>query len=305
MRICAIDIGSNSVRCLVADAEGPERLIPVARALEITRLGEGMGNQNALTAAAQERTIAAVEGFLAAAKHARADRFILLGTWALREASNAGAFVTALERRTGHTPRILSGEEEAALVYRGVTRTLLSAGSSALVIDIGGGSVELIAIAGGKAPALKSLPLGCVRMTERFLRSDPPLPGERDSLRSSAAQALSQAMTPPPPSPGALIGAGGTITTAAAILQGLTRYEPQRIHGSRLSREAVIALIESLARLPLAERERVPGLEEKRADIIVAGLIILQAIMEFYGAQELTVSDEGILHGAVMESIQP
>jgi exopolyphosphatase/guanosine-5'-triphosphate,3'-diphosphate pyrophosphatase len=112
-------------------------------------------------------------------------------------------------------------------------------------------------------------------------------------------------MTPPPPSPGALIGAGGTITTAAAILQGLTRYEPQRIHGSRLSREAVIALIESLARLPLAERERVPGLEEKRADIIVAGLIILQAIMEFYGAQELTVSDEGILHGAVMESIQP
>jgi len=301
MRICAIDIGSNSVRCLVADADGRGNLGPVARALEITRLAEGMEARRTITAAAQKRTIAAAEGFLRLAERSGAEEYILFGTWALREASNARDFICALRERTGREVRVLSGDEEAALAWRGAVRTLLPRGAAGAVIDIGGGSAEIISAPVEGEIAAKSLPIGCVMMTERFLPSDPPRRGEMDALRDFVAAALSEGIPDAASLRARLIGAGGTVTTAAAILQGVARYQPERIHGSRLSSEAVRTLAESLARMRLEDRKRVPGLEEKRADIIVAGLIALRTVMEFCGAEELTVSDEGILHGAILE----
>ncbi|MDD5557160.1 MAG: Ppx/GppA phosphatase family protein [bacterium] len=303
MRVCAIDVGSNSVRLLVAD-EGPgDALRAVERALEITRLGEGMGRGGRILPGAAERTAAAAAAFVERGRRLGADRFVLFGTWALREAENARLFLDLARERTGLDIRVLSAGEEASLAYRGATRGLSPAGEPATVVDIGGGSAEFIAGEGGGPNAWASLPIGCVRMTERFLADDPPPPGARAALRRFVMEELSRAAVPAVPAGGMLIGAGGTITTAGALALGLARYDPERIHGFRIGAGRVGDLIERLSRIPLEERRGLPGLEPKRADVIVAGLVTLRAVMDHLGAAEMTVSDEGILHGAAAEAL--
>ena len=301
MRVCAIDIGSNSVRCLIADVARGGRISPVERGLEITRLGGGMGRSPLISPDAAERTAAAVERYVGLGRRARAERFLLFGTAILREAENAQSFIDRVKERTGQGVRILSGIEEAALAYRGVTRTIPPLPKNALVIDIGGGSVEFIIPSAKGEPVFRSAALGCVRMTELFLTSDPPPESERRSLRECIARTLDREMPKGDAPTARLIGAGGTITTAAALTLGLARYEPEKIHGCVVSLAQVAGLIAKLSGMPLDARRKMPGLEEKRADIIVAGLIVLRGIMEFYEFREITVSDEGILHGAVME----
>lgn len=303
MRVCAIDIGSNSVRCLVADIGEQGLITPVERALRITRLGEGMGRRAAIIPAAARRTLAVVGEYVALGKRLGSDRFALFGTAALREASNASSFTAAIRERTGQEIKILSGDEEALLAFRGAASSLSHDPGGVLVIDIGGGSTEFISRAGDGPTVHASIPLGCVRLTEHFLRADPPEARELAALAEQIRSALpGEAAKFKGPAP-ALIGAGGTITTAATLTLGLTGYDPERLHGCPLSRRQVGALIVQLAPMTLAERKRVPGLEEQRADIIVAGLVILREIMDFLRRDSLTVSDQGILHGAVLESI--
>jgi len=304
MRICAIDVGSNSVRCLIADIGKEGRITPVDQALRITRLGEGMGRRAEITTEAARRTLDAVEEFVALGKRLGSDRFTLFGTAALREASNADSFIAELRERTGHEIKILSGDEEALLAFRGAASSLPHNLCSVLVIDIGGGSTEFIRRSAHGSTIHTSVPLGCVRLTERFIQSDPPSARELAGLSEYVSKLLSKEMTAPPEQQRQLIGAGGTITTAATLSLGLTGYDPQRIHGSLLSREEVGALIERLARMRLADRKLVPGLEEQRADIIVGGLVILRDIMDFFRCGSLTVSDHGILHGAILELAQ-
>lgn len=303
MRVCAIDIGSNSVRCLVADVAPGGLISPVERGLEITRLGEGMGVQQSISPEAAERTAAAVARYMEMGRRARAASFLLFGTAILREAENARSFIDRVREKTGYEIRVLSGEEEADLVYRGVTHAISPAPSDALIIDIGGGSVEFITQATEGNLTLKSVPLGCVRMTEQFLRADPPRAKEMASLRGYVASILRREI----PIGGAaltrLFGAGGTITTAATLILGLPHYEPSKIHGCVMSIAQVMGLTSKLSAMPLEARKKAPGLEKKRADIIVAGLIVLQCIMEFYGINKMTVSDEGILHGAILELV--
>jgi exopolyphosphatase/guanosine-5'-triphosphate,3'-diphosphate pyrophosphatase len=291
------------VRCLIADVAHGGRISPVEHGLEITRLGEGIGTNRTISPEAAERTAAAVERYIALGRRAQAERFLLFGTAILREAENARSFIDRVKERTGHGVRILSGEEEAALAYRGVTRARSSPPTDALVIDIGGGSVEFITPATKGGPAFRSMPLGCVRMTERFVHADPPGADELASLREYVARALDREMPKGDAPPARLFGAGGTITTAAALTLGLARYAPKKIHGCVVSLAQIAGLIAKLSTIPLAARKKVTGLEEKRADIIVAGLIVLRGIMEFYGFKEITVSDEGILHGAILESV--
>jgi exopolyphosphatase / guanosine-5'-triphosphate,3'-diphosphate pyrophosphatase len=301
MRVCAIDIGSNSVRCLIVDVARGGRISPVERGLEITRLGGGMGRSLLISPDAAERTAAAVERYVGLGRRARAERFLLFGTAILREAENAQSFIDRVKERTGQGVRILSGIEEAAFAYRGVTRTIPPLPKNALVIDIGGGSVEFIIPSAKGEPVFRSAALGCVRMTERFFHADPPGADELASLREYVARTLDREMPKGDAPPARLFGAGGTITAAAALTLGLTRYEPEKIHGCVVSLGQIAGLIAKLSVMPLAARKKVQGLEENRADIIIAGLIVLQGIMEFYGFKEITVSDEGILHGAVME----
>jgi exopolyphosphatase/guanosine-5'-triphosphate,3'-diphosphate pyrophosphatase len=235
-------------------------------------------------------------------RRARAASFLLFGTAILREAENAQSFVEGVREKTGYEIRILSGEEEAEFIYRGVTRAFSPPKPDTLVIDIGGGSVEFITQAADGNLALKSIPIGCVRMTERFLRADPPRADDLTSLRGHVARMLVQEVPIGVAPPKRLFGAGGTITTAATLILGLTHYEPAKIHGCVISLAQVTGLTERLAAIPIDARRKVPGLEKKRADIIVAGLVALRRIMEFYGLNKITVSDEGILHGAILEA---
>lgn len=303
MRVCAIDIGSNSVRCLIADVAQGRSISPVEHSLEITRLGEGMGKRQTISPEAAERTIAAVVRYVEVGRRARAESFLLFGTAILREAENAQSFVDRVREKTGYEIRILSGEEEAEFVYRGVTRAISPPPSDALVIDIGGGSVEFITPAANGTLALKSIPIGCVRMTEWYLRADPPKTDELASLREHVARMLVKEVPIGAAPPARLFGAGGTITTAATLTLGLAHYEPAKVHGCTISLAQVTGLAAKLAAMPLEARRKAPGLEKKRADIIVAGLVTLRRIMEFYGLNKITVSDEGILHGAIVELV--
>ncbi|MCX6356574.1 MAG: Ppx/GppA phosphatase family protein [Candidatus Aureabacteria bacterium] len=301
MRACAIDIGTNSVRLLVAEIASCCRLTPLATALRITRLGQGIGRRRMISPEAAERTLAAVAEFLETARRHNAERCILFGTAAIREAENGGVFTASVRARTGHAVRILSGEEEAILAYRGATRGLVPHGADAVVIDIGGGSAEIsLQQSPGKLVA-KSVPIGCVRLTEQFCHADPPDTGELDELKKHISGMLARDIAGFAGRGAALIGAGGTVTTAAAIALGMIPYDPARVHGSTLARLTVSSLAARLAAMPLSQRKLVPGLEPERADVIVAGLLILDLIMDFLSAGKLTVSDEGVLHGALLE----
>lgn len=306
IRISAIDIGTNSVRLLVADATAGGALAAVERGLEITRLGEGLTAGGGIAPAAAARTLDAVRRFAARARRAGAEAVLPFGTCALREAPNAREFIRRAAEATGLDIRILSGGEEARLAWRGMTRALPRPLGRIVAVDIGGGSVEVVAGRGGGAPVSGSVRLGCVRMTERFVSRDPPGRDELDALGSFASAELSSALPPSIPRPAdTLVGAGGTITTAAAVELGLRRYDPERVHGAVLAADRVRAVAARLAAMSLAERKAIPGIEEKRADIIVAGLVVLEALIGFFSVPAVTVSDEGILHGAILEYAAP
>jgi exopolyphosphatase/guanosine-5'-triphosphate,3'-diphosphate pyrophosphatase len=222
-----------------------------------------------------------------------AERVLAVATSAVRDAANGPAFLDSLGTRYGWTTRLLSGEEEAQTTFKGVTseRRL---DADTLLIDIGGGSTELLVGGPHGVTFTSSLQAGSVRLTERFLTTDPPTPAE---LEAAAAQVrdLLPALTAD-----SAIGVAGTITTVAAIDLGLDDYDPVRIHGHRISRLVVDRVLADLARMPLAERERVPGLEPARAPVILGGIIALREIMTRYDLAEIETSERDILHGTAL-----
>ena len=216
---------------------------------------------------------------------------MLVATSAVRDADNGEAFLGEIEWSYGFTTRLLTGEEEAELTLRGVGE----AGNDALVVDIGGGSTELIG--GGHRISTE---LGSVRLTERFLLSDPPTEDELDALGTAVRSALAE--VPETLTARRGIGVAGTITSLAALDLGLVEYDRNRVHGHRLGDAAVRAQLERLAALPLAERRRVPGLEPERAPVIVAGAIILREVMRHFGLASIEASERDILYGIALEA---
>ena len=287
MRVGVVDLGTNSTRLLVADVDDGH-VQEIERRTEITRLGEGVDERRKLL----PLPIARVRNVLAEYRRELAaqgaERVLAIGTSAVRDAENGEAFLGEVEWSYGFKSRLLSGEEEAELTRRGVAngRELRD---GTLVLDIGGGSTELIT-----AASRKSLDLGSVRLTERFLRSDPPTRDELDACADAVRKVL------PALGPDSAIGVAGTITTLAALELG--RYDPEEIHGYRLSRKGVEAQLERLASLPLAERRELPGLEPERAPVIVAGAVIVDEVLRRYGLDELEVSERDLLHGAALEA---
>jgi exopolyphosphatase / guanosine-5'-triphosphate,3'-diphosphate pyrophosphatase len=287
MRVGVVDLGTNTTRLLVADvADG--HVEEVARRSEITRLGEGVDERRKLLPVPIARVRNVLADYRRELEELGAERTLAVGTSAIRDAENGEAFLGEIEWSYGFTTRLLSGEEEAELTLRGVdSGRELEPGT--LVLDIGGGSTELIADG-----SRTSLDLGSVRLTERFLHSDPPT----DEELAAAAQQVDEAL--PDLELKHAIGVAGTVTTLAALELG--EYDPERVHGHRLSREAVEAQLERLASLPLAERRELPGIEPKRAPVIVAGAVIVREVLERYGLDELEVSERDILHGAALEA---
>ena len=299
IRVGAVDMGTNSTRLLVADVDGGE-LTELERLLRITRLGDRVDADGRLAKASMERVHAVLDGYAETARGLGAERVLATATSAVRDATNGREFLTEVERRHGFETRLLSGREEAELTYRGVT-SRLAAGPGTLVCDIGGGSTELVL--GGPDGVLDavSLDMGCVRMSERCLHSDPPTAAEIAALREAAAALLPGELTS---RASALVGVAGTVTTLATIDLGLDREIPEKIDGHRLTAATVERLLGQLATLPLAERRGVRGLMPERAPTIVAGAAIAAEVLRATGADTMVVSERDILHGAALAAAE-
>jgi exopolyphosphatase/guanosine-5'-triphosphate,3'-diphosphate pyrophosphatase len=287
MRVGVVDLGTNSTRLLVADVDDG-RVEEVARRLTVTRLGEGVDERRKLLPLPIARVRNALSEYRRELERAGAERTLAIGTSAIRDAENGEAFLGEIEWSDGYSTPLLSGEEEGELTRRGVAgESELATGT--LVLDVGGGSTELI-VDGSRT----SLDLGCVRLTERFLAADPPTRDELDTAAAQVREAL------PALEPKRAIGVAGTVTTLAALELG--GYDPERVHGHRSSRDEIEAQLERLASLPLPVRRALPGLEPERAPVIVAGAIIVREVLDRYGLDELRVSERDILHGAALEA---
>ena len=305
MILAGIDIGTNTIRLLVADISASSHG-EIHSSRTITRLGQGLDRTGRLAPEAQERSFRALEEFAGIIGRHAVVRTAAVGTSALRYASNAGEFIAGARQRSGLDITVISGEEEAGLTLLGVRRALAPSRrtdavplASALVIDIGGGSTELISTRQGDIESVRSLPLGAVYLTERFVRHDPPAAGELEDLRSAISRQL-DALPAGALVPGVMqvcAGTAGTITTLAAMDQGLSVYEPARINGYILQKAALDRMICMLASATLEDRKQIAGLERGREDIILAGALILQDIMLRIGAAELLVSDWGLREG--------
>jgi exopolyphosphatase / guanosine-5'-triphosphate,3'-diphosphate pyrophosphatase len=287
MRVGVVDLGTNSTRLLVADVDDGH-VDEVARETRITRLGEGVDERRKLLPLPIARVRNVLADFRRKLEESRAERVLAIGTSAIRDADNGEAFLGEIEWSYGFTTRLLSGDDEAALTRCGVANGR-ELGEDTLVLDVGGGSTELITV-----ETRISLNVGSVRLTERFLSSDPPTREELDRCSAAVREVL------PDLTPASAIGVAGTITSLAALELG--RYDREQVHGHRLSRASVESQLERLASLPLAARRALPGLEPERAPVIVAGAVIVYQILDRYGLDELEVSENDILHGAALEA---
>jgi exopolyphosphatase / guanosine-5'-triphosphate,3'-diphosphate pyrophosphatase len=299
MRVAAIDLGTNSTRMLVADVENGH-VDEVVRRLKITRLGEGVDERRRLLPLPITRVRNVLSDYRRELEQLGADRTLAFATSAVRDAENGEAFLGELEWSYGFETRLLSGHDEAALTFRGVSTDRAIDGET-VVVDIGGGSTELVS---GGPDALHfhdSLDLGCVRLTERFLRTDPPSAGELDEC-AAAVRSLLGERVPDELRPSAAIGVAGTITSIAALDLGLEEYDAERVHGHELTRDGVERQLERLAQLPLAERREVPALDPDRAPVIVAGVVILRELLEHFDLSSIEASERDILHGAALEA---
>ena len=292
MRVAAVDQGTNTTRLLVADVEDGE-LEEVAKRVEITRLGEGVDARRRLLPLPITRVRNVLTDYRREAEQLGAERILLVATSAVRDAENGEAFLGEIEWSYGFVTRLLSGDEEAELTFRGAADSRLG---STLVIDPGGGSTEFVVGEAGEILSRRSLDVGSTRLTERFVQTDPPTADELED----AAEYLRTALEPLPEADNVL-GVAGTITTLAALDLGLEEPEGHGTHGHRLTLEAVRAQRERLAKLPIAQRRELPGLHPKRAPVIVAGAVLVEQILERLGA-EIEVSERDILHGAALEA---
>ncbi|HVW24036.1 MAG TPA: Ppx/GppA phosphatase family protein [Polyangiaceae bacterium] len=293
--VAAIDVGTNTVLLLVATGEPSSPTARLERAT-ITRLGEAVDRTGRLASAAMDRTIACLESYARTIAEERVEAVDVVCTSAARDAANGAEFIARAEAVLGTRPRIIGGDEEARLTYEGALSGLTVTGD-VTVFDVGGGSTEIIhATVGGAsgARAAVSLDIGSVRLTERHVRTDPPLPSELDAVRRDVAAALSPLPRPPTST---LVGVAGTITTLSAIEQSLDQYDSSRVHGARLRRSTVSDLARRLAALPLEQRRALSGLPPARADVIVAGALIVEGVLEWARADELVVSDRGVRWG--------
>ena len=292
MNRAGVDIGTNSVRLLISDDAGRE----LERHMEITRLGQGVDQRGELHPDAIARTAAVLARYGELLRKHGVQRVRAAATSAARDARNGAEFLDAAERVLGTRPQVLDGEEEARLSFRGATRGLPASGAQFLVIDIGGGSTELV-LGSERPEALISVDMGCVRMTERHLRSDPPARAELDAIADDVRGELvevrrvvdvARART--------VIGLAGTITALAALELGLTRYDATRAHHARLTLAQVERGYQRLAAADLQARRGMLA-EPKRAEVVVGGAAVLLTMMRELAISELTVSESDILDG--------
>jgi exopolyphosphatase/guanosine-5'-triphosphate,3'-diphosphate pyrophosphatase len=296
MRVGAVDIGTNTTRLLVADVVDA-RVDEVVRREVITRLGESVDTRRRLLPTAIARVRDVLVDYRREAERCAAVRVLAVATSAVRDAENGEAFLGEVEWGCGFATRLLDGPEEAELTFRGVSAGRPITGRT-LVVDVGGGSTELVVGSGREIESAVSLDVGSVRLTERFLASDPPSPGELDALAAHVRDAL------PSLDPESAVGVSGTVTTLAALDLGLEAFDADLVHGHRLTAAAAERQLARLSRLSLDERRGVPALEPERAPVIVAGAAILVEVMRAYALAELETSVCDLLDGAALAACE-
>ncbi|HEY7143464.1 MAG TPA: exopolyphosphatase [Streptosporangiaceae bacterium] len=313
-RVAAVDCGTNSLRLLIADVD-PARgtLTDVTRQMEIVRLGQGVDATGRLAAGALARTLTALAGYAAVIEAHPVQATAMVATSAARDAANAADFARGVNEILGVTPQVLSGDQEARLSFAGATAELTRPGQAApscpppyLVADIGGGSTEFVLgpgwPAGGSLPAGQlsavSVDIGCVRMTERHLRSDPPRPAEIAAATADIDAALSVvAAKLAVPSARTLLGLAGSVTTVAAIALDLPGYDAARIHHARIPAATVHEVTAGLLARTRAERALIGVMHPGRVDVIGAGALVLDRIVARFGFADVIASEHDILDG--------
>ncbi|PYP15546.1 MAG: Ppx/GppA family phosphatase [Gemmatimonadetes bacterium] len=303
VRLAAIDIGTNSLRLIVAEAEADGRYRVLDEEREMTRLGHGLFARGRLASEPMERSLAALikmkviaDGFLVAELRA-------VATSAVREASNGRAFCQEVRRRCGLRVEIISGEEEAQFVLRSALRHFDLAGRSAAIVDIGGGSMEVTLTAGAVVDEVLTLPLGAVRLTERFDTAGTLSPSHWRKLRRGIDRVLDDKLRKPPFHPEIMIGSGGTFTNLAEMAQLEREPAARPVQGYALTRAEVVHLLHRLRATPLAERREIPGLNPRRADIIVAGTAAVARLAKRLDTQQIVVNNGGLRDGLLLAMI--
>jgi exopolyphosphatase/guanosine-5'-triphosphate,3'-diphosphate pyrophosphatase len=298
MKVAVVDIGTNSTRLLIAEPSPDGALRELERRSEVTRLGEGVDLTGELAAEPQERVFAVLAEYASQIASHGAERTTAVMTSAVRDATNGAEFAERVRREHGLEGRTLSGDEEARLTFRGATATREPGGGPLLVVDIGGGSTELVVGEDGDVSFHVSTQNGVVRHTERHLHDDPPTREQMDALAQTVRadfQRHARAGVE------AAVAVAGTPTSCAAIDLEIEPYDPSRVEGHELSVERLTEILDRLAALPLAQRREVPGLHPDRAPTIVAGVLILIEALEAFALGHMRVSEHDILWGAALE----
>jgi exopolyphosphatase/guanosine-5'-triphosphate,3'-diphosphate pyrophosphatase len=302
-RVAAVDIGTNSTRLLVADIYAG-RIEDIERETRVTRLGEGVDERHRLLPVPVARVRNVLSDFRRQLESLGAERTLAIATSAIRDADNGEAFLGEVEWSYGFATRLLSGHEEAMMMFRGVTSER-ELGAGTVIVDIGGGSTELVAGGPDGVHWHDSLDIGSVRLTERFLDSDPPTAAELESC-ATAVRALLSERVPDEirSSTRSAVGVAGTITSIAALALGLEEYDRDRVHGFELTAEALREQLDRLASVPIAERRRLRPLDPERAPVIVGGAVIARETLAFFGLTALEISERDILDGAALAAAE-
>lgn len=303
MRVATIDIGTNTVLLLVAERGADGELRAIEERATITRLGEGVDRTHRLRIEAVQRTVACIEEYARVIQACGVERLAAVGTSAMRDAGGGEEFRARVRGALGVDVRVVSGEEEARLTFRGALSGLaIDEPDSVAVFDIGGGSTEVVI--GRAAPPFPlafaaSFDVGSVRLTERHIAHDPALGDELEATRRAAQQAF--AKVPPLPTGTVPVGVAGTMTTIAAVALAIAPYDGARVHGQVLSRTELARIADELAASTADARRARRGMEPKRADVIVAGAFLALALLDHWGADSVRISDRGVRWGLAEE----
>jgi exopolyphosphatase / guanosine-5'-triphosphate,3'-diphosphate pyrophosphatase len=300
-RVAVVDLGTNSTRLLVADVEG-EDVQELERRLIVTRLGEAVDQRRRLLPTAVARVRNVLVDYRRIAEELGVERTLAIATSAVRDAENGEAFLGEIEWSYGFATRLLTGEEEGRTTFRGIAAGR-SIPAGTVVVDVGGGSTEVIAGGPGGVEYQTSLDLGCVRLTERFLAGNPPSQGALDACSACAREVLADGL-PGDLQASAGIGVAGTVTTLATLDLGLAEEDPALVHGHRMVAAWIEATLRELAALPVEEIARRPGIHPDRAPVIVAGIVVVVETLRRLGLDALEVSEHDLMHGAALEAAE-
>jgi exopolyphosphatase/guanosine-5'-triphosphate,3'-diphosphate pyrophosphatase len=302
MRIAVVDIGSNSTRLLIADVADGRVTAELERRSKVTRLGAGVDADGRLSDEAMERVYATLEEYRSVIDERGANRALAVLTSAVRDAANGSEFAQTVEQRYGLTPHILTGDEEARLTFLGATSERdPDDPTPTLVIDIGGGSTELVIGTGHETSFHVSTQAGVVRQTERHIHEDPPTEPELDELREDVRGIIAEGVAEEHRrAVKHAIAVAGSATSLAAIAQELDPYDPEKVHGYLLRREQCEQILTRLAAIPLEQRRQVAGLHPDRAPTIIAGVVILIEVLKLFALHEVEISEHDILRGAAL-----